>query len=230
MRNKNEILLTTDNPGKLQEAKSYLGRRGIHVYSPKDLGIAVRDVVEDGDTFEHNARLKVLAYLADAPQGVIVLGDDSGIEIKALGGKPGVFSRRIHGKDFPELADEEIQRVILEQMKDVPTEARTARFRTVLAAARAGLVGETTPTIEYFVGQLPGMILHQPAGEMQPGFPYAQIFWVTAYNMSLLQLQAMPSEEKQYQGLTSHRDKAFGRLLGSTLILSGMFPNEDDEE
>lgn len=230
MRNKNEVLLTTNNPGKLEEAKKYLGRRGINVYSPRDLALATKDVVEDGDTFEQNAQLKVLAYLAEAPQGMIVLGDDSGIEIDALDGRPGVFSRRINGKDFPELPDDEIQRVILEQMKDVPTEKRTAKFRTVLAAARAGLSGTANPDITYFEGQLPGVILRQPAGEMKPGFPYAPIYWVTAYNMSLLQLQAMPSEEKQFHSLLSHRDRAFGKLLGSTLILSGMMIDEEDKE
>lgn len=111
-----EVLYATNNPGKISEISKFLEHNGIKVVSPKDLGIDL-DVPETGDSLEENAKLKVKAYL-EVSNGRIVLADDTGLEIDALGGKPGIHVRR--WKDGQtRMSDEEIIEYCLDQMKNV---------------------------------------------------------------------------------------------------------------
>ena len=149
--------------------------------------------VEDGATFEENA-IKKATELADA-LGMLVAADDSGLEVDALGGRPGVLSARYggeHGND-----PRNIER-LLREMKDVPREERAARFRCVAALAAPG---KLLATVE---GRLEGRIAEEPRGNN--GFGYDPVFIVPSLGKTCAELEP---EEKN---LISHRGKAFRKL------------------
>ncbi len=159
-------------------------------------------VVEDGLTFEANARKKAEAYSRYAA-GEIVLADDSGLEVDALGGAPGVHSAR-YAAEAPHLAgansdDHANNARLLRELKKVPPEKRTARFVCVIAAARDG------ETLEVFRGQAEGMILDAPRGSN--GFGYDPLFFFPQIGKTFAELSA--EEKAQY----SHRGAAFRRFL-----------------
>jgi XTP/dITP diphosphohydrolase len=188
------LLVATMNPGKIRELARALDSTGIEVLGLDHLG-NVPDVEETGETFEENARLKAEAYsrLTDLP----VLADDSGIEVDALGGAPGVHSARWGG---PELDDPGRCRLLLKKISGVEDpERRTARFRCVLALARGG---ETLATFE---GVVEGRILTEPRGEN--GFGYDPVFFHPPSGCTTAQLS---TEEKQR---ISHRGRAIEAFL-----------------
>ncbi|MGC2475905.1 MAG: non-canonical purine NTP pyrophosphatase, partial [Candidatus Sulfotelmatobacter sp.] len=134
------ILIATSNPGKLRDFAGAAAPHGIEIAGLPNFA-SVPLVVEDGQTFEENARKKAEEYSAYVP-GEIVLADDSGLEIDALNGAPGVHSAR-YAADQPHLADENTDDEannarVLRELRRVPTEKRTGRFVCVLAAARDG--------------------------------------------------------------------------------------------
>src|SRR5690606_25888703 len=122
-----------------------------------ELEAQVPEVVEDGDTFAANAAKK--AVEVSRATGMPALADDSGLEVDALDGAPGVFSARYAG---PDASDEENNRKLLGAMESVPDEARTARFRSVLALADAA--GELGDQVIVAAGACEGMILREPRG------------------------------------------------------------------
>ena len=154
------ILIATSNPGKLRD---FAGAA-----APDDIEIAclanfasLPEVKEDGDTFEANARKKAEHYSRYAA-GDIVLADDSGLEVDALGGAPGVHSAR-YAAEQPHLLtnntdDQANNARLLRELKKVPPEKRTGRFVCVIAAARDG------ETLAVFRGQAEGLILDRPRG------------------------------------------------------------------
>ena len=164
-------------------------------------------VVEDGLTFAANARKKAEAYSKYVP-GEIVVADDSGLEIDALHGAPGVHSARYAA---PELQDKEPHEAeantddednnarVLREMKDVPPEKRTGRFVCVLAAAQDGA------TLATFHGVAEGMILAAPRGTS--GFGYDPLFYFPLIGKTFAELTA--EEKSRY----SHRGSAFRKLL-----------------
>ncbi|MEN8098590.1 MAG: non-canonical purine NTP pyrophosphatase, partial [Chloroflexota bacterium] len=121
------ILVATTNQGKLSEYQSLLGDLQLELVSPDDIGVTL-DVVEDGNTFEENAIIKAKAYAKET--GLLTLADDSGLEVDVLGGKPGIHTARFGGVG---LTPKERWQLLLERMKNVPFEDRTARFRCVVA-------------------------------------------------------------------------------------------------
>ncbi len=157
------LVLATGNPGKLKECEAFLGPAGFTV-----LGLdALTDqtpVEETGETFEANARLKAEGYSLRTPH--LVLADDSGLEVDALGGAPGVLSARYGG---PDLTDPERCTAVLDALASTPDDKRTARFRCVLALAKAGR------TLATYDGVVEGSILHAPRGSH--GFGYDPIFF-----------------------------------------------------
>ena len=164
------ILVASTNPGKLREFAHLFGSvPGTHVLSPNDAEIW-REVVETGETFEENALLKARAFGEALPpeavaEGWWVLGDDSGLEVDALGGEPGVRSNRWAGAGT---TAEQRNRLLIERLEGVPDEERTARFRCVIALISPA--GE-----EYLVdGTVEGCIAHEPRGT--GGFGYDPIF------------------------------------------------------
>ena len=164
-------------------------------------------MVEDGLTFEANARKKAESYSRHVP-GEIVVADDSGLEVDALRGAPGVHSARyaapdLHGKE-PHKAnantdDQANNARLLRELKDVPFERRTGRFVCVLAAARDG------QTLATFRGTAEGLILDRPRG--RNGFGYDPLFYFPDIGKTFAELSA--EEKAQF----SHRGRAFRALL-----------------
>ena len=188
------LLVATLNPGKVREFAAALIPTGIEVYGLDSLS-DMTPVEETGATFEENARLNAEGYSlrTDMP----VLADDSGLEVDALGGAPGVNSARCGG---PDLDDAGRHRHLLEELKEVTDpEKRTARFRCVLAVARAGEILAT------FDGLVEGRILDAPEGDN--GFGYDPLFLHSESGCTTAQLS---TPEKQR---ISHRGQAIAAFL-----------------
>jgi XTP/dITP diphosphohydrolase len=197
------IVLATGNPGKVKECTAVLSPAGFTV-----IGIEALDdqtpVDETGSTFEENARLKAEGYSRRTPHAV--LADDSGLEVDALNGAPGVLSARYGG---PDLTDPERCTRILAALADTEGDKRGARFRCVLALAKAG---ETLATFE---GAVLGSILRAPRGTN--GFGYDPIFFHPESGRAFAELTRA---EKQ---LVSHRGIALRRFvvaIGDSPLLS----------
>ncbi len=201
------LLYATTNPGKLAELRALMNLHGIHVTAPADLGLDL-DVPEPGITLEANAAGKTHAYLAaleihhNGGTEYAVLGDDTGVEIDALGGQPGVHVRRWDGS---RMTDEAIIAYCMEQMRGIPTEKRGAQFRTVFALGVPG--GE----IEMFDGTLRGVILEAPDALRIPGFPFESIFFVPEWNQLLGYPHLLPAEQRG--PFETHRARALAKAL-----------------
>ena len=197
-----EVLYATRNPGKIIEVSKLLNHYGIKVVSPEDLGIDL-DVSETGSSLEENSSLKAKAYSSES-DGRIVLSDDTGLEIDALNGEPGVHVRRWEdGKT--RMADEEIIQYCLQRMNGIPQEQRGAQFRTVLALA---LPNGTT---EMFEGTLRGEILESPDPIRVEGFPFESLFFIPEWNMILVEVHQL--EAKKKEGKLNHREKALAKAI-----------------
>ncbi len=181
------LVVATKNPGKLREIREILGSE-VRLLSPADFP-DVGDIVEDGRTFEANAIKKALAVAYHT--GHVSLADDSGLEVDALDGAPGVYSARFAGE---KATDEQNNRKLLRLLEDTPDEQRTARFRCVIA------VGKPDGTVQTAQGTAEGRILHGPRGT--GGFGYDPLFLVSGERRTFAELQA---EEKNR---LSHRGKA----------------------
>ena len=195
------ILIATSNPGKLRDFAGSAAGHGIEIASIPGFA-SLSAVVEDGLTFEENARKKAEAYSRHAP-GEIVLADDSGLEVDALSGAPGVHSAR-YAADQPHLANENTGEEannarVLRELRKVPPERRTGRFICVLVAARDG------QTLASFRGTAEGIILDSPRGT--GGFGYDPLFYFPEIRKTFAELSA---EEK---AAYSHRGAAFRQFL-----------------
>jgi XTP/dITP diphosphohydrolase len=195
------ILIATSNPGKLRDFAGAAAVHGIEIAGiPHFASLPL--VVEDGQTFEENARKKAEEYSRYAP-GEIVVADDSGLEVDALDGAPGVHSAR-YAADQPRLADantedEANNARVLRELKHVPPERRSGRFVCVLAAARDGKI------LEKFRGVAEGIILDAPRGAN--GFGYDPLFYFPQIHKTFAELSAQ--EKAKY----SHRGAAFRQFL-----------------
>ncbi|HBC45278.1 TPA: hypothetical protein DCZ81_03870 [Candidatus Collierbacteria bacterium] len=198
----NELLYATSNPGKILEITKLLGYNGINVVSPDDLKISL-DVSETGGTLEENARLKVKAYLAKVKDR-LVLADDTGLEIDALNGEPGIRVRRWRDGET-RMEDEEIIQYCLGLMAGIPMEKRGAQFKTVLA------VGLPSGNIEIFKGVLRGVILKEADPIRIKGFPFESLFFVTDWNMLLGHASKLPVN--QMKNRRNHREKALHEAI-----------------
>ena len=197
----NRILIATSNPGKLRDFAGAAAALGIEIASIPNFA-SLPAVVEDGLTFDANARKKAESYSREVP-GQLVLADDSGLEVDALKGAPGVHSAR-YAADAPHLMnsntdDEANNARLLRELRDVPDDMRTARFVCVIAAARDGHI------LEVFRGEARGTILHRPRGTN--GFGYDPLFFFPQIQKAFAELSA--EEKAQY----SHRGAAFRQFL-----------------
>ena len=197
-----EILYATNNPGKVIEVSKLLEHNGIKVVTPKDLGIDL-DVAETGQTLEENATLKAKAFVV-LSEGRLVLSDDTGLEIDALGGEPGVHVRRWKDGET-RMTDEEVISYCMEKMKDIPKEKRGAQFRTVLALALPN--GE----IEIYDGNLRGEIQEKPDEIRVEGFPFNPLFYIPEWKMMLYQIHYLSPEEKEVH--VNHRERALLKVI-----------------
>jgi len=196
-----EVLIATSNVGKLRDFAGAATQFGITIAGIPDFS-SLPQVVEDGSTFEANARKKAEAYSLAAP-GELVLADDSGLEVDALGGAPGVHSAR-YAADEPHAvesntSDDANNARVLRELAGVAAERRTARFVCVLAAARDGR------TLQTFRGTAEGIILTHPRG--CHGFGYDPLFFFPKIDKTFAELS--PDEKALY----SHRGAAFRAFL-----------------
>lgn len=198
-----KLLYATTNPGKIFEVGKLLQRYGIDILSLKDLDISA-DVEESGNSLEENAKIKAESYRKMVPSSYVVMTDDTGVEIDALNGEPGIHVRRWKDKKA-RMSDEEIIQYCLLRMKDVPVKKRTAQFRTVIALSPPA--GE----IELFDGVLPGIIREKAAKLRIEGLPFGPIFFVPEWKMLLNDVHQLPLQ-KQAKFLT-HRQKTVEKAV-----------------
>jgi len=167
-----KLLIATQNPGKVREFRHLLAPLKAKLCFPSELGLQI-EVPEDGITYTDNASQKALAYAGVS--GLFTLADDSGLEVGALDGAPGIHSARYTpGRDADRVE------ALLAQLRDVPWEQRTAQFRCVVAIAT--LTGELYSA----EGVCKGLISFEPAG--QSGFGYDPIFYLPDHNCTMAQL------------------------------------------
>jgi XTP/dITP diphosphohydrolase len=188
------LLLATNNAGKVAELRRLLDGCGWQIVTPAEAGIEL-DVQETGSSYEENATKKALQY--SQASGLVALADDSGLEVDALDGRPGVQSARYAG---PDRTDAERVHKLLEELRDVPDERRTARFRAVIAiAAPDGRV----ETVE---GAVEGRIARAPRGAN--GFGYDPVFLLPGRGLTAAEL---PSDEKDaisHRGVAARKARA----------------------
>ncbi|HTP64743.1 MAG TPA: XTP/dITP diphosphatase [Geobacteraceae bacterium] len=187
-----ELLAATGNRGKLAEIRGLLRDTVEILYSPDDFP-AIPPVIEDGENFTENALKKALS--AVRATGKPVIADDSGLEVDALGGRPGVLSARYAGEKAGDAAN---NARLLQELAHVPEERRSAAFRCVIALCLADGSCRT------FTGELKGVILKEPRGT--GGFGYDPLFLVPEYGLTLAELSM------EIKNVISHRGKAFDLL------------------
>ncbi len=181
-----KLLLATNNRGKRREWRALLAGLPVELLLPTEVGLTL-EVEEHGSTYAENALLKARAFAAAS--GLPSLADDSGLEVDALGGAPGIRSAR-----YVSGSDEVRYQTLLAALSDVPEAQRTARFRCVAALV--------TPDGQEFLaeGVCEGRITFAPQGS--GGFGYDPIFWLPGYGCTMAEL---PPEEKDR---ISHRARA----------------------
>lgn len=194
-----DLLIATKNSGKVRELRQMLADLPIALRTIDELGLSL-DVDETGQTFEENAIIKGQAYARAS--SLMTIADDSGLEVDALRGEPGVKTARYGGKD---LSPAERYELLLQEMQDIPWEKRTARFRCAIALASPNGV------ISIAEGKCDGIIAFEPSGTR--GFGYDPIFFLPDLDRTMAQLT--PSEKEK----VSHRGKAIRALRANLLAL-----------
>jgi XTP/dITP diphosphohydrolase len=181
-----KLLLASNNAHKVVEFRRLFERLPLELVTPRDIGLEM-DVDETGETFEANARLKAHAFAAAS--GLPSLADDSGIEVDALDGRPGVYSARYGGD---ELDDEGRVQLLLRELDGVPDAKRTARYRVVLVLADPA--GDEQAT----VGRCEGRVGYAPSGAN--GFGYDPVFFVPAYGKTIAELDPAQKDAISHRG------------------------------
>ena len=181
-----KIIFATGNKNKMREIRDILSDLGMEILSMKEAGID-KEINEDGKTFEENALIKARAVAEDTD--AVVLADDSGLEIDYLNKEPGIYSARYMGEDTPY----EVKNAnLLERLKGVEKEKRTARFVCAIAAVLPNKeVLTTRGTIEGYIGE-------KPVGKN--GFGYDPIFYVEEYGCSTAELSMEQKNELSHRG------------------------------
>ena len=190
----NNIVLASSNPGKVREINQLLVELDMHVVPQGDYGVT--DAEETGLTFVENAILK--ARNAAAHTGLPAIADDSGIEVDALNGAPGIYSARYAGTGA---SDQDNLQKLLDALRDIPEAERTARFQCLMVYMRHG--EDPTPLI--CQGTWEGRILLEPRGDN--GFGYDPVFHVPTHSCSSAEL------EPDVKNALSHRGQALRLML-----------------
>ncbi len=197
------MYVATSNPGKIRDFEGAARNLGVNI-RPLPGFDGIPPPVEDGATFEDNARIKAEHYSRYFP-GELVLADDSGLAVDALGGAPGVHSARyaavLKGSSAVSgnSEDEDNNRLLISQLKALAPERRTGKFVCALAAARDGI------TLGVFYGEVAGQLLTAPRGNQ--GFGYDPLFYFPELGKTFAEISA--DEKARY----SHRGRAFRKFL-----------------
>ncbi|HSQ42678.1 MAG TPA: RdgB/HAM1 family non-canonical purine NTP pyrophosphatase [Fibrobacteraceae bacterium] len=197
---KNDLVIATGNPGKVQEFNKILGEDSFAFHTLRDIGFNAA-IVENGSTFAANAEIKaqaVACFLREQGLDWPVLADDSGLEVSALGGAPGIFTARYAGEGA---SDEENYRKLLQNLSG--NRDRQARFFCALCWLRPAEL-EQPGSVHLFYGECQGQILESPRGDQ--GFGYDPVFQPQGYPRSFAE---MTHEEKK---ALSHRGAAIREL------------------
>lgn len=202
MNQKPKLLIATNNKGKLEEIRAILKDLEIQMVSPADIELEL-EVEEDGQTYAENAAKKAQAF--SRASGLISLADDSGLEVDALGGKPGLHSNRFGPPPGGERTDASRRAYLLQQLDGKPR-PWAARFRATVAIAGPGR------SVQPVEGICPGQIIPEERGK--GGFGYDPIFLINGMNKTMAELDM---EEKNR---LSHRGQAVRRAIP---ILSELF-------
>ena len=180
------IIFATGNEGKMREIRMILGDLGVPVVSMKEAGAAA-DIEENGTSFEENAIIKARTIMKKT--GEITMADDSGLEIDALGGEPGIYSARYMGEDT---SYDIKNQALIDRLEGVPDEKRTARFVCAIAAA---LPDGSTEVVR---GTMEGRIGYEITGEN--GFGYDPIFYLPQFGCSSAELEPEKKNELSHRG------------------------------
>lgn len=191
-----KVVLASNNPGKAREIAQLLAGQAIEIVPQSDFGTP--EAEETGLTFVENAILK--ARNAAQHSGLPAIADDSGLEVDALNGEPGIYSARYAGVDGDDRAN---NHRLLEALADVPDAKRTARFQCVMVYLKHA--ADPTPII--CQGTWEGLILREPQGDN--GFGYDPIFFVKEHGSTAAELPA------KIKNAISHRGQALRALLGA---------------
>jgi len=189
-----KIVLASNNAGKVREIHDLLKEFDLEVVSQSEFN--VDSVEETGLSFVENAIIK--ARYAALKTGLPAIADDSGIEVDALNGAPGIYSGRFSGEDA---SDKDNNKKLLQELKDMPTEKRTARYQCVMVFMRHA--SDPTPIIAS--GSWEGVILDAPKGS--GGFGYDPLFYIPTHQCTAAELSA------ELKNKLSHRAKALISLL-----------------
>ena len=192
-----KLVLASGNQGKLREFSQLFSDKNIQVIPQNEFDTI--EAEETGLSFVENAILK--ARNACKFSGLPALADDSGLEVDALQGAPGIYSARYAADESGNTSDEKNYLKLLEALKDVPAEERSARFQCVLVYMRH----ENDPTPQVFQGSWEGQILTEPSGA--DGFGYDPVFFVPSEACSSAELS------KERKNAISHRGQAIQELL-----------------
>lgn len=190
-----QVLLATNNEGKAREFGLLMGSKDWEFTTPAQQGIEV-EVDETGQSFEENAVLKAKAYTQAS--NLITIADDSGLEVDALGGEPGILSARYAGKGA---SDEDRMTLLLSKLADVPWERRQARFRCVIAIA--------SPDGEMVLckAECTGMIAFEPKGEH--GFGYDPIFYLPELGKTMAELTTDEKNRISHRAIAARQAEVF---------------------
>ena len=194
--NRQKVVLASGNPGKLIELRSMLSRKKVALISQSEL--EVTEVEETGLNFVENALIK--ARHACMETGLPAIADDSGLEVDALAGEPGIYSARYAGVSGP-TADAENNVKLLQELEQVPEQDRTARFQCAIAY----LIHYKDPMPLICQGSWEGRILFSERGSN--GFGYDPLFYVPTHECTSAQLDA------EVKNSLSHRGQALRKLL-----------------
>lgn len=185
-----DIFLASGNEHKFQEFVQMLTKAGLKLNFHSAVAVGgMPEVDESGNTFEENARIKADALCELLPRSAYALADDSGLIVDALDGQPGVHSSRYAGLDSNAVAN---NIKLLKELRSVPMEKRTARFKCVLCFKRNG--GNS----HYFSGTCEGHILEAPTGTM--GFGYDPLFRPLGYEESFAELGSASKNKLSHRG------------------------------
>ncbi|MDZ4277978.1 MAG: RdgB/HAM1 family non-canonical purine NTP pyrophosphatase [Dehalococcoidia bacterium] len=203
MSGKPRLLLATNNAGKAAELRQLLDGCGWELVTPKELGLDV-DVEESGQSYAENATMKAVEYAKAS--GLVALADDSGLEVDALGGRPGVLSARYAGADR---TDWQRLAALLAELAGVGDEGRTARFRAVIAIA------DPEGDVELTEGTVEGRIADEPRGE--GGFGYDPVFLLPERGLTMAELPLEKKHAVSHRGEAARKArKVLERMLGGS--------------